>query len=70
MYDRIRGLNIEGKLLSAKAVSANGLVDALAKMAFGNKIGVDIADIDEARLFAPLYGSIIVETTETLDDAE
>lgn len=70
MYDRIRGLNVEGKLLSAKAVSANGLVDALAKMAFGNKIGVDIADIDEARLFAPLYGSIIVETTETLDDAE
>ena len=70
MYDRIRSLNVEGKLLSAKAVSVNGLVDALAKMAFGNKIGVDIADIDEARLFAPLYGSIIVETTEALDDAE
>ncbi|MEG1982720.1 MAG: phosphoribosylformylglycinamidine synthase [Alistipes sp.] len=51
---------------SAWALGFGGLSEALAKMAFGNNIGVDIR-VDENELFRSLYGSVVVESRVELD---
>nr|WP_320026125.1 phosphoribosylformylglycinamidine synthase [uncultured Acetobacterium sp.] len=68
VYDIIIKANQEGKILSAKTTGFGGLAEAVAKMAFGNSIGVTINDrIEPAFLFEPLYGSILVESFEILE---
>ncbi|MDO4287944.1 MAG: phosphoribosylformylglycinamidine synthase [Eubacterium sp.] len=70
MYESITELNRAGKLLSAKTVGQKGLGEVLAKMAFGNKIGVAIEDSLELRdLFAPKCGAIVVEAAEAIEGA-
>ena len=59
--------NIEsGKILAAWSVGFGGVAEGLAKMAFGNTVGVE-ATIDEKRLFEYAYGSILVECEGTLE---
>ncbi|MDE5691100.1 MAG: phosphoribosylformylglycinamidine synthase subunit PurQ, partial [Alistipes sp.] len=60
-----------GQILSAWAVGFGGVAEGLAKMAFGNEIGAEVA-MDERRLFGYAYGSILVECEGELDfpDAE
>lgn len=59
--------NIENKnIISAYALSFGGVIEALAKMAFGNKISFDI-NYEEKLLDAYNYGSILVESNTTLD---
>ncbi len=55
----------DGKVLSSFAVTGGGICEAVSKMSFGNNIGAKI-DTNED-LFAPLYGSIILETKEDID---
>ena len=38
-YEKITKLMRDGVIRSAQAVDGNGVADAVAKMAFGNKIG-------------------------------
>lgn len=54
------------KILAAKSVKKGGIGAALAKMAFGNGIGFNIS-VDDPYDFN--IGSIIVETSEPIDDA-
>ncbi len=74
-------LSSSGKILAMYPVCAGGIAEALSKMALGNKIGVSIdtiplsataanigKDADIEDLFTPLYGSIIVETDEVLEN--
>ena len=59
--------NIEKKnIISAYALGFGGLVEALAKMSFGNEIGFDI-NYNEGLLNAYDYGSILVEANLELD---
>ena len=55
-----------GDIVSAWAVGAGGVAEALAKMSFGNQFGVKV-NIDEKELFGLNYGSIVVESTCELD---
>ena len=55
-----------GKILSAWSVGFGGVAEGLAKMAFGNGIGVE-ATLDEPKLFEYAYGSILVECEGTLE---
>ncbi len=57
----------EGRILSAYAVGFGGVGEALAKMAFGNRIGAEV-ELPEALLFDYACGSIVVESTEPLTD--
>ncbi len=51
-----------GKIESAYAVGFGGIIEAVSKMAFGNKLGVHILDgISKDELVAKDYGSIIIE---------
>ena len=51
------------KIVSAMAVKNGGIAESIAKMAFGNKLGVDVSvQIDENDWFKVNYGAFIVET--------
>ena len=56
----------EGKILSAWAVGFGGVAEAVAKMAFGNGIGVEV-EMEESKLYDYAYGSILVECEGTLE---
>ena len=58
----------QGKIISAYAVGFGGIVEAVSKMSFGNKVGATIS-MDEQSLFDYAYGSFVVEATEDLDFA-
>ena len=56
------------KIVSAMAVKNGGIAESLAKMTFGNKLGVDVAaQIDENDWFKVNYGAFVVETAENID---
>ena len=56
----------EGKIVAASAVKFGGIGYAVAKMAFGNKYGVAIDTKEDLYGFG--IGSLVVETTETIQD--
>jgi phosphoribosylformylglycinamidine synthase len=61
-YRKIHELIVAGQVVAAHSVRTGGLAEALAKMAFGNRIGFAFADKQEPEaLFAPDYGSLVVE---------
>ena len=55
-----------GKILSAWSVGFGGVAEGLAKMAFGNGIGVEVK-MEESKLYDYAYGSILVECEGTLE---
>lgn len=70
MYAKITSLMRKGKISSASAVGFGGVVEAVSKMAFGNKFGVKLnADLSENELFLPGYGSIIAEMPVAVAEA-
>ena len=62
LYDVIHTLIQKGAIVSAYALDGKGLAAALAKMAFGNKLGVTVdTDVTNETLFAPGFGNIVAE---------
>ena len=55
-----------GDIISAWAVGMGGVGEGLAKMSFGNALGINVK-YPEQELFRKDYGSIIVETVRDLD---
>ena len=62
MYRQFHFLSQNGKVLAASVVKEGGIAAAVAKMSFGNRIGVDFEPLDMQTLFSPITASIIVET--------
>ena len=51
-----------GRIVAAYALDRHGIIAAVSKMAFGNRMGVKIEhNIDARDLFAPAFGDIIAE---------
>ncbi|MCR5797712.1 MAG: phosphoribosylformylglycinamidine synthase, partial [Eubacterium sp.] len=64
-YDKIHKLILDGVIKSAYALDGNGVADAVAKMAFGNKIGAKFCKHKDLEyFFKPAYGEIIAEIEE------
>ena len=62
VYERIQTLIERGKVQSAYAVGYGGTLEAVAKMAFGNKFGVHFDDeVCIQDLLEKTYGAIILE---------
>ena len=55
----------DGQIVSGWAVGKGGVAEALAKMSFGNGLGVNV-NLSEADLFRAAYGSVVVEATQEL----
>lgn len=60
-YTRIHELAQEGKLSAAHSVRQGGIAEAVSRMCFGNMIGAELDNMDTSELFAPNYGSLLVE---------
>ena len=64
-YGRITALMRRGVIAAAYAAEGNGIAEGVAKMAFGNKLGVEFCgDRAKESYFAPAYGEIIAEVAE------
>lgn len=62
LYEKINNLMNDKKAVSAYAIGFGGIIEAVSKMAFGNKLGVTLKqELDEKEMFLPDYGSILVE---------
>ncbi len=55
-----------GDIVAAYAVGFGGVVEAVSKMSFGNRVGADV-QMEEHKLFDYAYGSIVVEAVGELD---
>ncbi len=58
-YAALRKAIFDGKVKSSFVVGYGGIIEAVSKMAFGNKFGVRLADGND--LIARHYGNIVVE---------
>ncbi len=62
LYNAIHKLTLDKTIVSAYAIDAKGVAAAVSKMAFGNKLGVNIsADVDVKSLFTNGIGDIVAE---------
>jgi len=69
-YAAIHALIQAGGVLASYTVRNGGVAAAVSKMAFGNNIGVVLAaDVDREALFAPDYGSVVLELAAGTDPA-
>ncbi len=67
LFGQITALIREGVIVSAYALDARGLVPAVSKMAFGNRLGVKLADgLPEKDLFENGIGDIVAEVPADL----
>ncbi|MCC8029877.1 MAG: phosphoribosylformylglycinamidine synthase [Lachnospiraceae bacterium] len=70
MYDVVYALIQEKKLTAVYALDAHGLVAAVSRMAFGNKLGVSIRGcMKPVEAFAPGFGSLVAEAAPEDTDA-
>ncbi|MDO5145947.1 MAG: phosphoribosylformylglycinamidine synthase [Eubacteriales bacterium] len=70
IYDRIHCMMKKGWIISAYALKAGGLMEALSKMSFGNRYGVELmSSLEKEELNKKCYGSILIEV-ETSHVAE
>ncbi len=62
LYAAVHEMIGKGAIVSAYALDGKGLAAALSKMAFGNKLGVTVAqEVSTDTLFAPGFGNIVAE---------
>lgn len=65
LYDEVITLNGQAKIHSAYSVKVGGILEAIYKMAFGNRIGVTLNDeLTIESLTSANYGSIVLELDE------
>ncbi|HNX64638.1 MAG TPA: phosphoribosylformylglycinamidine synthase [Oscillospiraceae bacterium] len=70
-FEKVERLINEGKAKAVWAVSFGGVAEAVAKMAFGNRIGFKFdKKIDDRELFEPVYGSFIIELADGVNTSE
>ena len=63
--ETIKDLAANNKIKSAFAVTHEGVLAGLTKMAFGNNLGINLSeDLKPEMLFKPLYGSFVIELEE------
>ena len=65
-FEVVHDYMLQGKIVSASSVKFGGIGYAVAKMAFGNKLGVAIMSDED--IYGTNIGSLVVETTEVIHD--
>ena len=72
LYTKITKAIKDKVIVSAYAIGYGGICEAVSKMAFGNKLGVDLCDkMPKSEYFKAAYGDIIAEVAESdLDKLE
>ncbi|MGL5067288.1 MAG: phosphoribosylformylglycinamidine synthase [Sarcina sp.] len=68
--NKVYSLNKNNDILAMTSVKDGGIVEAITKMAIGNKIGAQIKVENDEMLFESNYGSIILEVSNEFDFAK
>jgi phosphoribosylformylglycinamidine synthase len=66
-FAAVHALMKSGKVLAATAVRQGGVGHALARMTFGNRLGVSLTDAPAADFLIPAYGSLVLEVAAAAD---
>ncbi len=66
-YDALYNLIQKGLVRASYTVKEGGIAAAVSKMAFGNKIGVQLCECVKDSLFVPNLGAILIETAAETD---
>lgn len=66
-FAAVHALVLAGKVRAATAVRAGGVGHALARMSFGNRVGVALASAPAADFLVPSYGSLVLEVVSAAD---
>ncbi len=70
-WRKVQEMTSGGKVLAAQSVREGGIAVALSRMCFGNRLGVEVRGAwSQAALFAPEYGSLILELAEEVAPEE
>ncbi len=64
MYREIHQMIKDGLIISAYALDGKGLVAAVSRMSFGNRLGVKLFDQSDALLFGNQTGGIVAEVPQ------
>ena len=65
IYNTVYALNQQKLIRSASVVKGHGLCETISKMAFGNKVGVQLNDaVTEELFFQAAIGSIVLEVAQ------
>ena len=67
IYEKVYNLVKDGKVLSCYTPTYGGVAEGIMKMAFGNSIGFEYADVNVSEIFGYSYGSFVIELS---DDTE
>ena len=67
VYDEVYSLVTSGKAAAIYTPAMGGVAEAVLKMAMGNGIGFDFADVTLADIFGYSYGSFIIELNDDTD---
>lgn len=71
LYRALQKAIVSGKIFAAHALGAGGVAEAISKMSFGNRIGMQFSwTTDPMQLFLPEYGSIVIELSEAANPAK
>ena len=71
MYALVHRRIGEGRILAAHSVRGGGVAEAISRMCFGNRLGVDLEQkFAGADFFSPAYGSLLVEIGSAEDPAK
>ncbi len=71
VFKKVETLIDEGKVLSCWAVSFGGVSEAIAKMAFGNRIGFKFTDdVSADELYRACYGAFVIELAQDVQTEE
>ena len=68
VFDLVHRLTGDGRVCSAYVVDGYGVFAAVAKMAFGNRLGAALAT-DAVDYFAPMHGAFVLETAPSQMEA-
>ncbi len=67
IYDEVYSLVTSGKAAAIYTPTMGGVAEAVLKMAMGNGIGFDFADVSLEDIFGYSYGSFIIELNDNTD---
>ena len=67
VYDEVYSLVTSGKAAAIYTPAMGGVAEAVLKMAMGNGIGFDFADVSLEEIFGYSYGSFIIELNDDTD---
>ncbi|NBI07954.1 phosphoribosylformylglycinamidine synthase [Senegalia massiliensis] len=66
-YRKVKELIHNKKIKAIQSIKEGGIARTICEMAFGNKMGFKFNDIEKAKLFRPLFGSLVIEISKDED---